>query len=106
MKNTTDSLAELKTMGGMPGAPIVFMAAYQASLWDARKIGDEIHLSRTCTGCWSERYSGMWNSRPHHVEHVVTIQELDAYAARTQRIRNSCEDEIADQRDSKAFHIL
>lgn len=96
----------MTTMAGTEGNPAKFAATYAGHTWDARKVGDEISLTRTCTGCWSPRNPGMWTTRRHLVEENLTVDDVAKYAATTARIRAIGETGIADGRDANAFRII
>jgi hypothetical protein len=103
---TPTTASTIAAMGGTPGNPTKFTATYDGHEWHAAQIDNEIHLVRMCTGCWSERNPGMWSTRRHTVSDITTVADLDAYDARTARLRSVGETEIADERDSWALRIV
>ncbi len=79
----TDPLAAIGASAGInPDGDGVraFRMDWDGETWNARHIigTTEIHLTRTCTGCWAKGsgYTGMWNASRHLVEATVGYDEI------------------------------
>lgn len=109
MTATAPATAELLTaMGGVAGDPATFRATWGGHTWHAYKIGDTVHLSRVCSGCWATGagYAGMWSTRRHHVEEQIDVAVIAAVAARIARLRAAGEHQSADASEANALRVL
>ena len=103
----TSIVEHLKAMNGRDGSPTIFKATYKGHVWHARRITDEICLTRTCRGCWSE-HTGGWSPRRHQVEMAITIADVEADYDRIARLRSfgsEFADEVADKQEEQAFRF-